>query len=84
MWEEHVCTCFYFLIFGQIDVFKINKGSKLKLAVMKPGAIFGHARIKVDGATRSACATLLQDSVILTIDREYFMSVSLDGNPSTT
>lgn len=31
LWEEHICTCFYFLIYGRVDIFKINKGSKLKV-----------------------------------------------------
>lgn len=29
----------------------------------------GHARIKVENATRSACATTTVDTVLLTVDR---------------
>ena len=31
LWEEHFCTCFYFILSGQVEVFKINKGAKLKV-----------------------------------------------------
>ena len=32
----------------------------------------GHARIKVENATRSACATTTVDTVLLTVDRGTF------------
>ena len=42
---------------------------------MKSGSVFGHARIKVENATRSACATMIQDTTLLTIYREDYIKV---------
>jgi hypothetical protein len=37
--------------------------------------MFGHARIKVAGATRTACAVTHSPAVILTIDRGKFLII---------
>lgn len=29
LWEEHLVTCFYFVLSGQLEIFKLNKGTKL-------------------------------------------------------
>jgi hypothetical protein len=73
LWEEHKVTCFYFILSGQLDIFKLNKGSKLSLVLWNQGSALGHARIKVENATRSACAITTMGTVLLTVKRcKYF------------
>jgi CRP-like cAMP-binding protein len=75
LWEEHMVTCFYYILSGQIDVFKLNNGNKIRLSMMNPGAVFGHARVRVKNATRSACAAISMDSYILYIDKNEYLEV---------
>lgn len=57
------------IVSGRIEIFKDNKTAKLPLTVMKNGQIFGMARLTIEGATRTACAVTLSDSILLTIER---------------
>ena len=77
LWEEHLATCFYFILTGQIEVFKNNNGKLLKLACMSKGA-FGHGRIKVDYARRSAAAYSIGTSIVLTIERDDYLSMKIE------
>jgi hypothetical protein len=75
LWEEHKVTCFYYILSGQIEVFKLNNGGKILLSMMNPGTVFGHARVKVDKATRSACAAMSMDTHVLYIEKEAYLRV---------
>jgi hypothetical protein len=57
------------ILVGKVEFFKLNKDSKLPLCVFQAGAMFGHARIKVAGATRTAVAVTASETWMLTIDR---------------
>jgi hypothetical protein len=76
LWEEHKVTCFYYILSGQIEVFKLNNGGKILLSMMNPGTVFGHARVKVEKATRSACAAMSMDTHVLYIEKESYLKVS--------
>jgi Cyclic nucleotide-binding domain len=78
LWEEHLATCFYFIVSGSIDVFKLNNNNMLKLATMKAGSVFGHGRIKVDYARRSAAAYCIGEGVVLTIERDDFLAMKTE------
>lgn len=69
LWEDHLVTCFYLVLSGQLEIFKLNSGSRLRLVVFNSGTVLGHARIKIDNATRSAGGVFLSPAVVLTIDR---------------
>jgi hypothetical protein len=75
LWEEHKVTCFYYVLSGQIEVFKLNNGGKIRLSLMNPGTVFGHARVKVENATRSACAVMSMDTHVLCIDKDAYLKV---------
>jgi CRP-like cAMP-binding protein len=78
LWEEHLATCFYFILTGSIDVFKLNNGGMIKLATMKAGSAFGHGRIKVDLARRSAGAVSIGEGVVLTVERDAYLSMTTE------
>jgi hypothetical protein len=75
LWEEHKVTCFYYVLSGQIEVFKLNNGGKIRLSLMNPGTVFGHARVKVENATRSACAVMSMDTHVLYIEKDAYVKV---------
>lgn len=46
---------------------------------MNGGAMLGHARVKVEGATRTACAILLHDSILIVIDKDKYLYTADDS-----
>jgi hypothetical protein len=53
---------------GKVEFFKLSKAEKLPLCFFKAGSMFGHARIKVAGALRTACAVTASECWLLTVD----------------
>ena len=75
------------ILVGKVEFFKLNGEAKLPLCIFQAGSMFGHARIKVAGATRTACAATASETWMLTVDRGFeclilddFMSTSKKGN----
>ncbi|KAJ3303215.1 hypothetical protein HDV03_004124 [Kappamyces sp. JEL0829] len=73
LWEEHTVSCFFFIVVGKLDIFKLHGNGKLPLLTLQGGHMLGHARAKIDGATRSACAVAATDVVLLRVDKGEFM-----------
>ncbi len=69
LWEERMVEGFYILLSGTVEFFKVNGQAKLPLAIMKAGDMFGHARINIPNATRSACCVTITESSLLVIPR---------------
>jgi len=63
-------SCF-FLVEGQIRVFIAQGEHSKDLAMLKPGAIFGHLAL-IDRGKRSATCTSVGDSVVLEMDWSDF------------
>jgi len=57
------------ILVGKIEIFKLHGNGKLPLAVLSYGTMLGQARAKVNGATRSACAVIASDAILLTIEK---------------
>jgi hypothetical protein len=57
---------------GKIEIFKLHGNGKLPLTVLPSGTMLGHARAKVNGATRSACAVIASDAILLTVGKGFY------------
>ncbi|HEX9701992.1 MAG TPA: cyclic nucleotide-binding domain-containing protein [Rhodospirillales bacterium] len=64
----------YIVESGAVGIFKTLGGEEIRLAVIKPGELFGEMAI-IDGSKRMARAMALQDCVVVNIPRAGFDSM---------
>ena len=62
----------YILKEGQIEISIMRQDQKIKLAQLKPGAIFGEMALLLDDNKRTATATALEKSVVIVIYKTAF------------
>ncbi|KAJ3371633.1 hypothetical protein HDU91_005088 [Kappamyces sp. JEL0680] len=73
-WPDHPATYFYFILYGNVDIFKISRGEKRTVERIPSGSTFGNDRLSVDeNGNRSAMAMVTQDSILLSIQRSRFL-----------
>lgn len=65
--QGHIGTCFYFVLSGQVEAFKLLDGEKKRFNLMNPGNLFGERILQSGDGKRTA-------SVITTVD-SYFLRV---------
>ncbi|KAJ3256556.1 hypothetical protein HK103_005299 [Boothiomyces macroporosus] len=73
MMEDHVATCFYFLLSGQVEIFKLEGECKYRLNLKNPGSAIGELRINLPGSKRTACAATTTDTMLLWISKEEYL-----------
>jgi hypothetical protein len=60
--------------------FQLKAKIKAAFDIFQAGSMFGHARIKVSGATRTACAVTHASTLMLTVDRGIVKIVFTSGD----
>ncbi|KAJ3320464.1 Cyclic nucleotide-binding domain-containing protein 2 [Boothiomyces sp. JEL0866] len=73
MMEDHVATCFYFLLSGQVEIFKLEGEFKYRLNLKNPGSVIGELRVNLPGSKRTACAATTTETILLWISKEEYI-----------
>lgn len=67
--EGNISTAFYFVLSGQLEIFKTKYDEKVRLIVCNMGDCFGDRSMNLINDKRTASATCLVDSELLSIDK---------------
>lgn len=67
--ENHIATCFYIILSGQVEIFRVREEMKNRMGIVNAGFEFGERTMRTTMARRTACAATLMDSTMLHIDK---------------
>ncbi|KAJ3320465.1 hypothetical protein HDV06_005288 [Boothiomyces sp. JEL0866] len=79
MKENNLATNFYFLLSGQIEVFKFDNGYKIRVNLVNPGKIVGERGLQSKTVKRSACAATTTNSKLLMITKDDYQEFINNG-----
>eukprot|EP00842_Homolaphlyctis_polyrhiza_P004546 jgi/Hompol1/5092/HPOL_000488-RA len=74
--EGHVSKAFYFILSGQVEIFKINEGKKYRLNAMNAGDSFGDRTMNLLNDKRTASVATTMESEFLIIDKADFFNIT--------
>eukprot|EP00842_Homolaphlyctis_polyrhiza_P000646 jgi/Hompol1/1582/HPOL_004584-RA len=74
--EGHLASSFYFILSGQVEVFKIRSGIKYRLNILNAGDHFGERAIRIPKDRRKACISTTVPTELLRIHKSesYLMN----------
>lgn len=73
--EGHVSWAFYFILSGQVEIFKVKNGLKYRLNVMNAGASFGDRTMNMLNDKRTASVATTTETELIRIDKSDFFDV---------
>nr|KAJ3422743.1 Cyclic nucleotide-binding domain-containing protein 2 [Polyrhizophydium stewartii] len=74
--EGHVSWAFYFILNGQVEIYKIKDNSKHRLNILNSGDSFGDRTMNTLNDKRTACVGTTIDTELLIIDKSDFFRIA--------
>ncbi|KAI8910284.1 hypothetical protein EDD86DRAFT_246666 [Gorgonomyces haynaldii] len=78
----HTSTAFYFILSGQVEIFKIKDGLKFRVGVMNAGTSFGDRTMMQLHDKRTACVASTTIVELLKIDKADYFKIAVQGQHS--
>ncbi|KAK6096689.1 hypothetical protein MT418_003512 [Batrachochytrium dendrobatidis] len=75
--EGHISMAFYFILHGQVEIFKIKDGLKYRINVLNTGDSFGDRTMNLLNDRRTACVGTTTYTELLRINKSDFFKVVL-------
>jgi CRP-like cAMP-binding protein len=66
---------------GMVEIYKNRDGTEMSVAMIGPGRLFGEMSL-IDGEPRMAAARVVEQSVIIAIEKKNFMKKLTRPTPS--
>ncbi|KAH6579458.1 hypothetical protein BASA61_010210 [Batrachochytrium salamandrivorans] len=74
--EGHISLAFYFILNGQVEIFKIKDGLKYRINVLNSGDSLGDRTMNMLSDRRTACVATTMDTELLRIDKADFFKIA--------
>ncbi|KAI8925291.1 hypothetical protein BC831DRAFT_277077 [Entophlyctis helioformis] len=74
--EGHVSKAFYFMLSGQVEIFKLKDGLKYRLNALNAGESFGDRTMNLLNDKRTASVATTVESEFLKIDKSDFFDIT--------
>jgi CRP-like cAMP-binding protein len=81
--QGHIGTCFYFVLSGQVEAFKLFDGEKKRFNLMNPGNLFGERILQPGDGKRTASVATTVDSYFLRVWKNDYLEILHDARNLT-